>query len=272
MNFSKNTKLAAMVTAGLIVTSQIIFVSITQAANPKPTVLCVKPNGQILAKSKCQKGETRFSLFPTEVKQKPIKQTILGKQRTTPSITRSTTSSSSFSTLSILASTPRVFTSLVTLGTGTTIGNVRNFSSSMPSCPAEAPLRTSWFAILADDPSLLGANGDVRVSSENSTYRVEIDNIQGTREFTRFMPSQVTTNSDVLSTLRIEIISESGMNAPVYFFTSYGENSVTYGLGGYDPSKPNNNILESVTDATTLDMDISFYVSVSCIPLVTLAP
>lgn len=270
MNFSKNTKLAAIATAALIVTSQIVFVSITQAANPKPTVLCVKPNGQILAKSKCQKGETRFSLFPTQVKQKPIKETLLGKPRTIPSITKSTTSTSS--TLSILESTPRVFTSLVTLGTGTTIGNQRNFSNSMPSCPAEAPLRTGWFAILASDPATLGVEGEIRISSENNAYRVEIDNIQGDREFTRFKPSLEISNSGISNTLRIDIQSESGMNEPVRFFTSYGDYSETYDLGGYDPTKPNNNLLESVKDITTLDVDISFYVSVSCIPLVTLTP
>jgi hypothetical protein len=264
MNISINVKkshVAAIVTAILVFAGvQVAEATILSSAGSK---LCVTKSGAVFARNSCKASETLFSVMPGKVKKVPIKEIEIGSSTFSSKDSQSLASvmNTTVTSLSLLATTPRVFTNIVTFPEGLTINSLdSNFSSAIPNCPADAPFRTGQFV----EP-LKGSNGQSPMGMERLDGGDSISFAawaNGVKIVKTFQPTEEITRTNIEDHIWFEFnipgpASES-INFRAYF---YGNSSLGDGNGG---------VLEEESGEYTFNEDVSFYVSVTCIPTVNL--
>jgi len=264
MNISINVKkshVAAIVTAILVFAGvQVAEATILSSAGSK---LCVNKSGAVFARNSCKAKETLFSVMPGKVKKVPIKEIEIGSSTFSSQGSQSLASvmNTTVTSLSLLATTPRVFTNIVTFPEGLTINSLDgNFSSAIPNCPADAPFRTGQFIEPLKDSEGQFPMGMERLDNWNQISYAAWAN--GVKIVKTFQPSEEITRTNIEDHIFFEFHMPASASDPLSFIAYfYGNSSLGDGNGG---------VIEEQSGEYTFAEDVSFYVSVTCIPTVNL--
>lgn len=144
MNFSINIKrshLAAIVVSILVFSGvQVAEATLLSKSGSK---LCVNKTGAVFARSACKSNETLFSVMPGKARKVRIPETVLGTKNKSKS-SSALAQTSMASTLDLLGSAPRTYTSLFTIPEGFDLtkseGYILGKADGVPNCPSDAPI------------------------------------------------------------------------------------------------------------------------------------
>ena len=263
MNISINVKkshVAAIVTAILVFAGvQVAEATLLSSAGSK---LCVSKSGAVFARTACKSNEKLFSVMPGKVKKVPIKEIEIGSSKLSNKDSQSLASvmNTTVTSLSLLATTPRVFTNIVTFPEGLTINSLdANFSSAIPNCPVDAPFRTGQFVEPLKDSNGQPPMGMERLDEWNRISFAAWAN--GVKIVKTFQPTEEITRTNIEDHIWFEFNMPASASEPINFSAYFYGNSETY---------ENSELVQRQTGEYTFAEDVSFYVSVTCIPTVNL--